>query len=362
MFEIKHWLKQFEQLALGLSMFLGVAIPALFFALLLAFGVFLSPDTQVVQSMLIAWSILLFQTMLYMGLYNAITGQRFSLYLSSIAIKPSNALAADITFSLLSSPLLIIHLGIVLSVSPSKWHMLTHGFALLLLQVLCALTTLVKPRHVIRFLLLGLFSIMLNILLSAQLNILDMLMLWLVLLGMVFLIPEFKFDSLRFVSPRYRFWLSFMTLPDESSSGHRLFMIFGFSAIATITGYVTYVNRPDFSIFISFASAQVLILLASIVQLSIGRFIQEHILFYKSYFIGRSFYINQYAVSTLVGLGLLTVIAMIYGNHLIVISQVIPLGACLWIANNYPKRLVIAYLLCIALSASLYFFFSHFAA
>ena len=116
--DIKLWLKQFEHLLLVSIMFLGTALPALFYALLLAFGIVFNFDIQAAQTttsslmvdnlqqtLFIIWCIFTVQCILLMLARDAIVGTRYGLFLASINIQPSLKYVIDILFLNIRVPL-----------------------------------------------------------------------------------------------------------------------------------------------------------------------------------------------------------------------------------------------------------------
>ena len=98
--EVKHWLQQVQHLLVLTVIFLGTALPALFYGALLGYGIILDNKGSVLHSLMIAWSIMVVQCIILLLSKSAILGSRYQYFLLSIQIGRVKSFAVDAWFAL----------------------------------------------------------------------------------------------------------------------------------------------------------------------------------------------------------------------------------------------------------------------
>lgn len=342
------------------SLFMGVAIPVLFYLLLLAFGAFLSEDTPNDQSSLIAYSILLSQSIFLQIFRVGILGSRYTLFLESIT--PSRVLTkiTNIFLSIIANPLILILAVVLMFIEVGDWHRVPQGFLLLSLQALSTFLILSKPQRY-NYFMLGTIPVLLALVIFSS-NVPN----WAILIVMhiaaiaVYSAPSIRLRSFFKLPNSYALWFGIFINKSASGESNVPFILLSACVLILMMSVYSVEHLSQYASAIAFIVIQVLVLFCTALQLSINRLISDHHLFFSQYLqhgLGQTFVNKQY-------LPCLTALAIIFSVHFLIFTDLLTLLVqfpfaliCLAVAKRYSSSLIIAWVCCIASAGFIRFAF-----
>ena len=362
-FEIKHWSKQLEQALLLVSLFMGVAIPVLFYLLLLAFGAFLSDDTSTKQAALIAYSLILTQSILLQIFRAGILGSRYTLFLNTVSTSAKRRSVASVLLSGIANPLMGILVFILLSIEFTQWHKVPQGFALLSLQVMSTYLVLNQVKR---------FNISLAVSFLALLAVwfwpsnLDT---WVVIAGFhfVMLASHLAPSSLTSLIPNLppiklansiKLWFGIFVHKSASNSSNTPLLLLSGCVLLLLMSVYSAQQLPQYVQNISFIVLQFLVVLCVALQLSINRLFAEHRLFFAQYTELNSKFLTKQFLPVVLSLSIVLLVHFgIFSDFKTLLIQVPFALICLACAKRYPSMLIITWVLCIIVSGVVRFAF-----
>ena len=351
--EVKHWLKQVEHLFILTVIFLGTALPALFYGALLGYGIVLDNTASSLHSLMIIWSLLVVQSIILQLCASAILGSRYLLFLQSVEPRVLKQRAIDIYFGLLCSPLLIM-LGFILgSIESLHWGKFLHGFVLFALQFALSIVCLYKPKVLVWFLGLSLVAV---IVLGhgLELTLISCLYVLIILLVSVYILLPFLHrilaPNLRLLPSRLTIWLSMTSSSTGSAQGARsitkpnaLLMFIGFITILMVMGKYASINLPEYTKTVQFITGQFLVLACASLQLSINKTLQRYSYFFAQYMPSGHFNLTQYWVSIVAALCTFFAASLLFSSSLL-LSHMLALLFCLMFIKRYASYFMLVWL------------------
>ncbi|MDX5405871.1 MAG: DUF6136 family protein [Chromatiaceae bacterium] len=263
-------IQQLQQLLLWIMVLLGPALAALGFMLLLALGLLYQPELAATQRLLLCWSLLSGQTLLLWLYQQAILASRYRLFFRSFAIAPLWQRSVDSLLMLVCSPILLLHLLIIVDADLSQWHTVLPQLSFALMQLLFALSALYRPQPTVTLLLLCLPALwLLPLQFGTGLAVLAFMWLCSVLPLRISLPKISSYSPLLFWCQLWHQqmaqWLS------------RLMLIL----LCLLIAYISLKQRPDLAATISFSAGLLMVLLSSSIQLSSNNTVQQYQLFFQ---------------------------------------------------------------------------------
>ena len=151
--DIKLWLKQVEHLLILSVIFLGTALPALFYLLLLAFGIVfkneptssIAEQTSVSHLLMIIWCMIAVQSIFLLLLRQFILSFHNQTFLNSLGVSQRLKVFTDLIFGVICSPCLVLCIVVIFNIAPENYIQIPHGFILLTLLILSLYMCLYKP-------------------------------------------------------------------------------------------------------------------------------------------------------------------------------------------------------------------------
>jgi hypothetical protein len=314
--EVKHWLQQVQHLLVLTVIFLGTALPALFYGALLGYGIILDNKGSVLHSLMIAWSIMVVQCIILLLSKSAILGSRYQYFLLSIQIGRVKSFAVDAWFACLYR------------VKTLVWFL-----------ALCLLSNVLIMGDLLPV----------NIKLASALIFYAFLLL--VIFVMSLLTKSLAMPKILTLPIQYNIWLT-MTLSSQSaqSNGNRsankmnsFLMCAAFCAILLMMGSYSESNLPAFKNIVHFITGQLLVLACIGLQLSIDKTVKVHALFFEQYKVRDKWLLAQYWVSLSVALFVLATAALLFSAP-IMLLHVLALVFSLLFLKRYSAFLMVAWL------------------
>lgn len=376
--EIKHWLKQIEHLFIVLIIFLGTALPALFFMALLAFGIILDNQSSPTQLFIIVWCMLLTQSLTILFCKPAILGSSYNMFLESQTPKRYIKYIADSIFALVCSPLLIILLFLLGSVHPMHWSNIPHGFLLCFLLGVVIFSCMFNNARVYLFLFLGLMSIPMMSVLMFSLT--QGLVFLLALAFVINICAQFwRTPSLHInfrLPVSLQFWFSiyvghlpfinqnrsFNNNPSSnkkqktsyksrsSDKPNALVTSIAISSLIILMGQYSAINLTEYKSVVYFISGQLLVLICTSLQLSINKLKNQYSLFFSAYIRSNSLLLGQFLFSCGLSILLLVVFGVLFAGAQVVV-HLLSVFICIYIAHRYSAFFVVGWLGSCALTA-----------
>jgi len=365
--DVRQVVIQLNQLSLFIILFLGVALPALVFALMLGFGIILSNKDPAYQTLLIAWCMLAVQSIVLIVLLDAIKGSKYALFLKSLQASSADIAFSNLLLTLICHPLLLINIFIMLFIPFNRWLEIPHGIMLIILQISTAAVLLRSTTSTYWFLCCSFFYLLCIVLFKSTIFV-DGISLLQHLLALIFLqisislfsfipqstfnIPQLKIQRARHIPIYFHIWLSSLTqkkgvLPMQST----VFMLL------CIMAHYSILKMPQYSLVINLIASHLILLIAASTQLVFNRVINEHALFFASFKHQASFLRMQYILPFGIGLLMLISFFAIQQTMSTVVVNIACLLVCIVVASIKPKRLIAVWFLSGAIAASLIFSF-----
>lgn len=351
MYEVQHWLQQVKHVMVLTIIFLGTALPALFYGALLGYGIILDNASSPLHILMIVWSLLFIHSLILLMCKNAILGSRYKYFLETIQSISFRRITVDIWLGLICSPFLIM-LGVILAaVEFEHWHKFTHGFTLFVLQLVLTFVCLYRASALVWFLALSLLSNLWlkSFELQSALTIYTFLLLLAFYLSSV--ITENFVPSIIAIPAKYKLWLS-ITLSGSSklssaANNHNktnsLLMCSAFCAILLMMGSYAASNLPDYQQAVHFMTAQLLMLACLSLQISIDKAIKHYALFFAQFMPDNKLYIAQYWVCISTAFVMLFIASLVF-NSAVAFVHLFTLGFCLLFLKRYSSFLIVGWL------------------
>lgn len=343
--ELSLLLQQLRQLLLWLLVFLGPALAALLFTILLALGLLYQADTPVRQQLLLCWALLCGQSLLIELYRDAIIGRRYQLFLQSLAPGNGQRRTADLLLLLCCQPILICHLLVLSMANFSQWQSVVPQLAFLLLQGLFAVALLYCGSRVLVLLALCLPLL----LLLAPATLASGLMLLAGGLGLAIIWPgkamRCHFDT---TSP-LRFWLRLWL-----SQAQQLFSRILLLMLALTLTLISINQRPDLSAGIALLSGLLLLLISCSMQLSINKLLTQYALFFRQYPPQLCHW--QFLAPLLLAAGSIGLLCLLTLQWPLSWQLLPALIICLGVARYQPKWFIAGWLGASAISSGLFIF------
>jgi hypothetical protein len=373
--EIKHWVQQVQDLIIGFAIILGTAIPALLFSALLAFGIILDNDSPPDQLYLLAWSILVAQSLVLLLCRQAILGARYSPYLRSLETSNTARWQADVFFALLANPFVLMLIFIMVNIDIADWSRVPHGFLFLGLMLSCTMLSLYRPGQLYWF-----YAFML-----AALPLLTMLPLWqglsvcLLLLvatllisaavntralfinvwkGALSLLPSSLLGSWQVFC---QIWLQATvgnkqdTSSSESTHANGIVLVCVTCILILVLTHYCALRLPEFENGVYFIGLGVIVLFCASLQLTVNKAIKQHTLFFEQFMWQPKMQLSQYCISAAALFVFIGGASIVFAKPLLLI-QLVAGAISVYVAKKQASLFIVGWLLGIAISGALYFY------
>lgn len=351
--ELKQIFAQVKQFGLLLIVFLGTAVPVLFFVMLLGFGIVLNNKGSALGSLIIVWGLLLTQSVLLLTFKKAILGSEFYLYLSSLNVGKGYKTSITVLLTLYCHPLLLIHVFILASIDPRRWVDVPHGFVFLALQIICTMLILCKESTVYWFLGLSFLWLGLGSYFSAfaSLTLIEHLYSYVFLCMLSLFLPS-KIAQIRLnLSPFIRLWMN------QFFAQHGLiqFQISLTLLVSIMTMYCN-IHLPQYASYINFLGAQIIVLASSSVQLMVNRQIARYTHFFHDQLSSPTLRYYQYLAPVMLGALMLFVFLAMQQQVNYWFVHMLALIGCIAIAKKWRTALIFGWLVITSLLVAVYLY------
>lgn len=347
--EVKHLRKQIEQFMLLTFVFLGTALPAFFFAVLLAFGIVLDNESSVSQTLLIVWAIIVTQSLILLLFKQAILGSRYTLFLHAFERANVNRYACDLILAIVCNPILLMYLVVIGSIDFYFYKGISHAFLLLYMLVSSMLIAIYKTHINTLFLAIALLCIPLVNNLSLNAALIALCASQLICLVLARFTPLDRFSLSRSMPAPLYFWLSLCTgspVHSSSRSNHKnspLLASVAFAILFIIMADYSAQELPQYSQVVYMIAAQFVVLACASIQLTTSKIMRQHNLFFAMYCHNSSISVLQYWVSFAAAVIMLTAAALVFGNALVMV-YCLPALISIIFAKHSPRLFLIIWL------------------
>lgn len=340
--EIRLLLQQVEQLLLAFALVLGPALLALFYGVLLIYGSLYQAQTAPQQAVLLCWSLLTGQSLLFWLFRDALLGYRYALWHQSLAPGWLLCRSADLLLLLSSHPLWWLHLLLVASSEPSLWYSVVPQLLFLGIQLCFALLALYRPKPLLMMLTLCLLWLLWQPAASLAAG------LWLLTLagGLSLLLPRPGHLPVHARNPA-GFWFKFCW-QHAAQLLSRLLLIL----LVAMLARVTVQQRPDLLTVVNFIAGCLMVLISCTLQLSIMRLRQHYALFFRQ--LPALFSGWQYLPALLLAALSLSMLPAGWQLQPVLLLLTV-LASTLWLASYFPRALIASWLAASLVCAGLLF-------
>lgn len=331
-YQLREFSRQIRQFLMWSAVFLGPAVLALSFGLLLVVGQLYNPDLSAAEWSLVGWSLLSSQALLVWICRNAILQPRYQLFFNTLNCQVRAYRLANLLLLSCCVPVCWLHLLVIAGANHSQWQSALPQLIFWGLQLISAVQVLDRPKRSVLGLLLAL----------PVLAWVSNLWQGLLLFSLVIILPPFmpcRKASLPLLSRNACcLWLKLNAHQPEQWLSRLLLL-----ALVTILGQITLTQRPDMAVTVNFVCAAVLMLISSSMQLNNNRLSQHYALFFRQ-FAASSHYWQYLAPMLLAGIALGLLLYLQAASWLLLIACV-QFIACWSLARYYPQQWICGWLL-----------------
>ena len=331
---LKSMLSQLKSFSLLLALLLGPAFLGMVLLLFLGLGKIVDSHAEPASGAKLALVYLLLESVMLWAMASAIKNSQNRAFQRSL-YKSSWRVCADCKLLLLSNVWLIASSLIAIELSLKQWLQVPHFMLFMLLQWLCGVFVLYRPRALFYSLLLS--SVL--VLQPVSLSPLQYYLGFVAIFGCSILLPPVRISHKLKVHSLALFWLSYFLQ-------HSWCLIWrGSVLVACLFSLLQLITiRSDFSDLIQAAALSVCVLLTSSLQFDCMAVFKKYRLFFQSNNQDKLFYVSHFIPSLLFFAVALMVVISMLGTNLIYI----PIGAgwCLlqqYIAQKKPAQFALVW-------------------
>ncbi|WP_395345099.1 DUF6136 family protein [Ningiella sp. W23] len=338
-YEVRFALKQIQHTSLLVIMFLGVALPALVFFLLLGIGSFLNAQNSSAESYSMALVLLVLQSVILTLFRPAILALRFRKYVQALTRYKLKLFVSDALLGLLCCPFLLLLMFVLASSDLSQLSRAMPGFLLASLMVLFAFISMLSVKQTLSAL------IALSAWAWISLTLLDVsVSLWLLMCHLITLfcavcMAVYPKNGMHFSKPSTmnlaKVWWRFVL----SHSQHLQLFLLAMMLIL-IGGYYCAINLEDFKHPIALLCFQLMALLSANMQLLVVRQLLEHQKFYALIMQSRLDILSQYCVVSMVSLICIGAHALVFGASTLAFGYILTVLLCI-LSLMYSKKYLV---------------------
>lgn len=331
--EVRCLMTQIENLAIGLMAFLGIAIPALLYLVLLGLGIILEHPDDAPKAISTSFNMLAIQTLIIFLFRVAINAENYQGFIKTLGLGKAHHRVIDFLLMLICMPLLILLSAIIVSVPIVSWSELPHGFALLSQFICFALVALYSPTRMLGLLLFNML-LTLSSLSLLQYYFASHLSLLVLLLNRP--LPTPSLPQLPFL---FGFWWKFALSQKTVLINCLLSFIIIASTVSLVNGeLIEYVE------IVYLIGLMLIMLIASCTQISVNRHLNEYTHFYKAHLNTQLIRLGMFILPlALLVVGLIIFVTV---NGFLPVCMIVILCCPLlfWVARKYESRLMIAWI------------------
>lgn len=341
---IQQLTQQLRQFGLVVFAILGAALPALFYGLLLAFGILLEQQASPQQSYLILLIMLLVQGLLLLMLKPAILASHYRQFCLAMSMPNWLHRLLDILLSVLCQPVLWLSTLIAANVDRAHLWQSLPLWQLIGLQLIVTILTLYRTTGLLWFLLLSTGAWLVSPWLNLSQQLLALTTLAILCLKLNQPLPHKQIS----LNHAWQLWLQFfLTRPQP------LLMRGGLSLLVLLSVQVALAQRPDLGTPVYLLSAPLLVLINASTQLDCQQFMQTHRGFFAAYFFKSTARLWCYAPGFLLTLIALLALALIQGQWGWCLLQLPGLLLCICWGQHRPNQFIFGWLASVLISNGL---------
>jgi len=328
--ELRQLTEQVKSLLLWVAVFLGPAILALVFGLLLAIGQLYNTQQTAAQMLALCWSLLALQNLLVWLCRHAILTTRYRLYLQTLPCSELHHRLADLVLLCCCLPVFWLHGLVVANANLSQWQSVLPQLSFLLLQLFAAYLTLYRPKRCI-------FALLLTIPLINYLPDINSGLIALGALSLLFpMLPAMAWRLPFTTSNSLALWLKLWSREPEQWLS-RLLLI----ALIAMVCNITLNQRSDLAATVLYFSATFLILVCCTMQLSNNRLLLRYPLFFKQFPAAITYW--QYLAPAMLAILSLSALWILGAGAYLLLFSIVLCCAGLVLARKRPHKLVAAW-------------------
>ena len=322
---LKSMLSQFKSFSLLFALVLGPAFLGMVSLLFLGLGKIVDSHAAPAYGAKLAVVYLLLESVMLWAMAPAIKNEQNRAFQRSL-YKSSWRVYADCKLLLLSNVWLIASLLIAVDLSLKQWLQVPHFMLFMLLQWLCGVFVLYRPRALFYSLLLS--SVM--VLLPASLTSMQYFLGFVAIFGCSILLPPVRISHKLKVHSLALFWLSYFIQHSWNLIWRAAILVACLFALLQLILQLIAV-RNDFRDLILALAFSVCVLLTSSLQFDCLAVFKKYRLFFQSNNQDKPFYISQFLPSLIFFAVALIVVISMLGTNLIYI----PIGAVWCVLQQY---------------------------
>lgn len=326
-YQVGTLITQVKQFLLWLAVFLGPAIMALTFGMLLVVGQLYNSKLSPAHWLLVCWCLLAVQALVVWVCRTAILQPRYALFLHSLPCSPLHHRLADVFLLSCCLPVFWLHMLVVANANFSQWQNVLPQLGFLGLQLVSAIFILYRPKRSVFGLLVTLPAI----------PYLNEAWLGLSLLSIaIFLFPLLPISPqpLRLnTATMLTLWLKLSSHRPEQWLSRLLLL-----GLVTMLGAITLVQRPDLALTVHTLCASLLALISGTMQLTNNRLMQDYLLFFQQ-FAAKNHYWQYLAPAVLWAISLLLLSHLQAATWLLLIATLL-FGFMVCLAKVKPQQLI----------------------
>lgn len=304
---LKSMLSQLKSFSLLFALVLGPAFLGMVLLLFLGLGKIVDSHAAPAYGAKLAVVYLLLESVMLWAMAPAIKNEKNRAFQRSLYISYWRV-CADCKFLLLSNAWLIASLLIAIDLSLKQWLQVPHFLLFMLLQWLCGVFVLYKPRALLYSLLLSSVLVLLPISLSSMQYFLG----FVVIFGCSTLLPPVRMSHKLKVHSLALFWLSYFIQHSWSLIWRGSVLLACLLALLQLIAV-----RNDFSDLIQAVAFSVCVLLTSSLQFDCLAVFKKYRLFFQSNNQDKPFYISQFLPSLIFFAVALIVVTSMLGTNMI---------------------------------------------
>jgi|GEM_PF-5433651 len=334
--ELRQLTEQVKNLLLWVAVFLGPAILALVFGILLAIGQLYNTEQTARQMLMLCWSLMALQNLLVWLCRHAILTTRYRLYLQTLPCSERHRRLADLLLLCCCLPVFWLHTLVVANANLSQWQSVLPQLSFLLLQLASAYLVLYRPKR-------SIFALLLAIPIISQMPDIVSGLFTLGALGLLLpLLPAMSWRLSYATTSNFRLWLKLWSHEPEQWLS-RLLLI----ALITMICHITLNQRPDLTTTVLYFCSALLILVCCTMQLSNNRLLLRYPLFFRQFSTTTVYW--QYLAPAMLAILSLSALWMLGAGAYLLLFSIVLCCVGLVLAKIRPHQLVAAWFILVIL-------------
>lgn len=355
--ELRQLNEQIKHFSLLLFLFLWSSIPALIYLGLMGIGMVFDNNLPTQQVLAVVWFFILLQTVVLLALQRAITGDRYTLFYSTLNIPKFRESICSIGLTVLCQPFLLISLFIMLLIPVDKWQIVIHAWLFIILQTVLALVFLKYSNAIVFYVFCTLgYLVLFEFINTVDIELWAHLLIWLAgACVLLWVRPSLKAAMslhAEYVPIEIRFWGKYLC-------NCRNIVTVQIGALLIVSWLVSIAmsEMPRHGDYLVFVGAQLIILFGASIAFSARRLVAGHSLFFGEMFIHNRKFRAWYLLSSIIGMTLPLLGFLAFFGYLEMFPAVFATTVILvYVVSRLPKLFSITWFLLSALNALFTFY------